>query len=459
MKDIVTAIRDLVKPDNRSDRLPFTSGSGALGGLYSAKPGPTYAQLCAMGMDHTVFGIIDSTSANTAAVDWKLYRKQTDQRRSRGPVEEARTEIVKHPVVDLWNRPNPYMQRSLFVESVQQHFESTGEMWWLIVTDGLGLNIPTELWPIRPDKMEPVPGKTEYLLGYVYHGPRGEDVPLGLDDVIFVRRPNPADPYRGIGAVQTILTEIQGVKLSAEYNRNFFANSAEPGGYVKFKHRLGDDEWNEFQERWAEGHRGVRNAHRVATLESDADWVESKITHRDMQFVEYLQNNRETIRGAFRFPKPMLGAVDDVNRANAEAAEVVFARWYIKERCDRLKGALNTQLLLNQMGEPRFPGGDVLEFDYINPVPEDREADNAELTAKVNAVKVLVDTGFDPDDACDFVGIPRMKFERPAAQVNAGPGTTAEGEGGDSNGATSNGLAKALANGKTGTKQLVPYRE
>jgi HK97 family phage portal protein len=389
--------------------VPFVGNGNHNGGLLRRfKPGPTPRQLGAMGESHILFGIVDSIAESVSGTDWKLYRKSTDGRRRYGEQEENRQEVTKHAALDLWNQPNRFMSRQEFVEVQQQHYELTGEAWWLTVKaemSGLG---PMELWPLRPDKMEPVPHRTEYLAGYVYHGPDGEDVPLDLDEIIFLRRPNPIDSYRGFGPVQTILADIDSNRLSAEWNRNFFFNSAQPGGMVRFDRRLDDGEWREFQERWREGHQGVSNAHRVATLENGADWVEAKYTHKDMQFSELSTVSEEKIRKAYRFPKPMLGSVDDVNRANAEAGEVVYARWIIKKRLDRIKQALNNDLL------PMFSGpfGDAkqLEFDYCNPVPDDRDADNAELTSKASAAKTLMDAGFHEDDVLSTVGLPIMRY-------------------------------------------------
>ena len=54
-----------------------------------------------------------------------------------------------------------------------------------------------------------------------------------------------------------------------------------------------------------------------------------------------------------------------------------------------------------------------LEFDYDNPVPDDREADNAELIAKSQALKVYVELGATWESACEALELPVMEFEKP----------------------------------------------
>jgi HK97 family phage portal protein len=350
----------------------------------------------------TLFAIVNRTANATSLVDWKLWRKAASG------LDEDRTEVTRHPALTVWNRPNPFMTRQELVETGQQHRDLTGETW---LTVAFSAGRPIELWPVRPDRMEPVPHPTKFIERYEYRAPDGTRVPLETDEVIFMRMPNPLDIYRGLGPVQALLMDLDSTRYSAEWNRNFFINGAEPGGIIEVEDRLSDSQYDEFRDRWADNHQGVANAHRVALLENGGKWVERKYTQKDMQFVELRQVSREVIREGFGFPKPLLGSVDDVNRANADAAEVVFARWLMRPRLECWKQALNNDFL------KLFPGSEELEFDYENPVPDDREADNAERTSKANAAKVYIDLGFEPAEVLDHLGLPEMTYEKPEPVV------------------------------------------
>lgn len=362
-------------------------------------------QLRAMGSVGTVFAIVNRQAKAVGAAEWKLYRKASSGR------DEDRTEVTSHAALDLWNSPNPFFNRQVFAEAGSQHKLLTGETWWVIAQHERA-NLPLELWPVRPDRMEPVPDPDNFLTGYMYYGPSGEQIALRKEDVIFIRTPNPLDPYRGIGPVQSILMDIDATRYSAEWNRNFFLNSAEPGGVVEVDRRLGEQEFNELRARWAEQHKGVANAHRVALLENGMKWVERSFSQRDMQFVELRSVAREVIREAFGFPKAMLGTSEDVNRANAEAGEVMFARWLIVPELDAIKAALNTQLL------PLYGAtGRGLEFDYVSPVPEDEEAASRTLTAQAQAAQTLRSAGWDAADVLSATGLPEMGARDPREQL------------------------------------------
>jgi HK97 family phage portal protein len=373
-------------------------------GIFGAQRSDAEQQMRAYGSVGTLFAIVHRLSNATSQVDWHLYRKA----RSGNP--DDRVEVTSHLALDIWNKPNKFYTRQEFVESVQQHVDLTGEGWWLVGRDPRA-TLPLELWPVRPDRMSVVPSPTDFLTGYIYRGPDGEQVPLGLTDVVQMRMPNPLDPYRGMGPVQSLLVHLDAAKYTAEWNRNFFLNSAEPGGIIEVDKRLSDDEFDEMTSRWREQHQGVAQAHRVAVLEQ-GKWVDRKFSQRDMQFTELLGVTKETIREAYGFPLPMLGTSQDVNRAAAEAGEYVFARWLIVSRLERWKGALNNDFL------PLFGSAAAgLEFDYESPVPEDQAAENAELTTKVNAAKQLVELGYDRADVLDKLGLPDIAI-----------GTTGQGD-------------------------------
>lgn len=381
------------------DRAPVPYSSTRSGGGFSSRwgqPSGMAAQMAAMGSVGTLFAIVSRLANGVSQTEWTLYRKATTP-------DGERTPVTAHAALDLWQHPNRFYTTQELVETSEQHVELTGEGWWVIGRDPRS-SIPLELWPVRPDRMTPVPSATDFLAGYVYTGPDGDEIPLRVDEVIQLRMPNPLDPYRGMGPVQSILVDLDASRYSAEWNRNFFINSAQPGGILQVDRSLGDAEFDELRMRWNEQHRGTAAAHRVAILEQ-ATWVDRKYTQQDMQFTELRAVSREVIREAFGFPKPLLGSVDDVNRANAEAGEVVFARWLLIPRLERIKQALNNDLL------PLFgPTAKGLEFDYCSPVPEDEEAENAELTAKSNAAAVLVTAGYDPAAVLETVGLPAMRY-------------------------------------------------
>jgi HK97 family phage portal protein len=366
----------------------------------------------------TLFSIVNRTSNAVASVEWHLYRKTSDGRVVYEG-QEQRTEVTRHAALNLLNKPNRFMTRQEFMEAVQQHIDLTGEGWIFLEYGSSKALGPLSMWPMRPDRVEVVESATDFIAGYIYTSPDGHKVPLGVDEVIQIRMPNPVDPYRGIGPVQSILIDLDSSRYSAEWNRNFFLNGAQPGGIITVPDGLSDAQFEEMCMRWDEQHKGVANAHRVAVIEHGT-YQDVKFSQSDMQFIELRNQSRDIIREAFGISKFMLGLVDDVNRATADASEYTFAKNLTVPRCDRWKGAFNNDLLA-AFGST----GKGLEFDYDSPVEEDDQANADVLMKRATAAKTLVDAGFKPKDVLVACELPEMGYEKPKPPPQLAPPGTA----------------------------------
>lgn len=374
----------------------------------------------AYGRSGTVFSIVSLLQSAAASPAWHLYKKQPVDGRVRYTTgdrgSDQRTEVIQHAALSLWNKPNGFHTGFEFREGANQHQELTGETIWVLNREGV--TFPTSMWYVRPDRMEPVPDPDDYLLGWIYTGPNGEQIPLTPDEVIIEKLPDPLDPFRGAGPVASVLANIDQQKYATDYQRNLFINGADPGGLIQVDKRLSDPEFDEMISRWREAHQGVARAGRVGILEASATWIPSGQTNKDLEYGNLRLANRDELREAWRMHKAMLGTVEDVNRANAQTAEEVFVGWQTIPRLERRQDTLNYKLL------PMFcaPGTQPnVEFGYEDPSPDNREEDNGELTAKATAAATLVNAGFDPDDVLEVVGLPSMAVVEQATQMPVAP--------------------------------------
>ena len=391
MGALANIVNGLVKVNTiRPSLSPAASSLSTYAGALGA--GNTATQLSQLTASSWVFAVVDRIASEVATTEWLLYRMASNgDRIGLG---------TPNPLTALWASPNPFMVRAEMLEILAQHFELVGEM-WMVLLRNQRTGQPAEIWPVRPDHIRPVPSKQEYIAGYIYQM-GAERIPLEVADVIFVRRPNPVNPYRGLGVLQSVLMDVDAERYSAMWTANFFRNSAEPGGIIQVEESMDDSQFERFVQRWRVQHQGVANAHRVAVLEGGMEWVDRKMSQRDMQFEQLRRLNRDTILGAWGIPRSILGITEDVNRANAEAAEVTFSRRVILPRLRRIRDEINQNLV------PLFVPGGALEFDFVDPTPEDRQMDlnEAERGYKAgfitrNEARELVN--LDPvDDGDDF---------------------------------------------------------
>lgn len=402
MQDLISSIvnRGRSKLPAPVNRAPIPIGGEQSNSIFSNQDGMLPIgdrAYSAHGSVGTLFAIVNQLSNAFATAEWHLYKRTSVRDKKK------RQEVLNHGFMTLWDMPNPFYTGRFFRECCQQHLDLVGETIFVLYSIG---GIIFEMWPVRPDRMRPVKHPTKFITGWIYIGPNGEEVPLELDQVIQIKYPNPADPFRGMGPVQTVLHDVDASRFSAEWNRNFFINGAQPGGVIEIDYRMTDEEFDAFMARWRHQHQGVANAHRVALLER-ATWKDTKFSMEDMQFVELRNLPRELIREAFAFPKPMLGTVDDVNRANSDAAKEILADQHTEPRLSRWKDAINAFLL------PRFANGKTLELDYDDPTPVNKEAANSERNSQASAATTLRSGGWHPDDILATVGLPEMRWIGP----------------------------------------------
>jgi HK97 family phage portal protein len=419
----MSLLGSLLRPLNGKAPIPLGDGvSAARRGLsYSLGNGRGDAEtfMRQYGISGTIYGIISLLAESAATPTWKLYKKPPADGRVRYTTadkgSDQRVQVVQHAAIQLWNAPNDWHSGFEFREGSQQHQELTGETFWVMDTEA---GFPTSMWYVRPDRMEPVPDPDDFLLGWIYRSPTGEQVPLRTEEVILEKRPDPLDPYRGAGPVASILPNIQQQRYATEYQRNLFLNGADPGGVITVPNRLSEPQFDELVDRWRESHRGVARAGQVGVLENGATWSANAHSNKDMEYGQLRLANRDELREAWRIHKAMMGTSDDVNRANAQTAQEVFVAWQVLPRLNRRRDTLNSKFL------PLFGGSNkTVEFDYDDPSPVNAETAANELLQKAQAAQALLTPGvFNPRDVLEAVGLPDMDLaDIPAAVAPPAP--------------------------------------
>lgn len=349
-------------------RVPMaTPSSGLLSAVSVGNANNEASGMAAYATNGWVYSVVSRIASAVARVDWDLYALDAATPGSRG------TPLPDHDAAVLWDTWNSMFSQHDALELIQTWLELTGVGPILVVRDYEG-GPPVELWPVPPQRIRPVVDRNALLGGYVY-SIGSERVPLEPDDVIYLRNPDPRNLLGGMGPVQSIATDLESDREASLWNRNAFRNGATPGGVIEFPSELDDREFEQFTRRWREQHQGASNARRVAVLEK-AKWVDTSTSDaRQLDYIKGRQYNRDAVLGAWGMPGHMIGISEDINRANAEAGEVMFSRWVLVPRLDRIMMALNGRLL------PMF-GLDKRDyaFGYDDPTPADRAADLAEAT-------------------------------------------------------------------------------
>jgi HK97 family phage portal protein len=302
-----------------------------------------------------VFSCIDAIAESVSKASYATYVRDKD----------GELVHVPHPVIDLLKRPDPFFTGKDLFYLISSQLETHGNVFLFV--ERLG-NKPTGLIPLDPDRTHIVKDAQGRVTGYVFKTASGKKVPLELDQVVPILKPNPFNPYRGISTLQMASAETEERLDSQNFNRVFFKNGAKLSGVLTTDEELSNEAYQRLKNEFRIQYEGSGNAHKNLILEGGLKYSPIAVSQKDMDFVAQRRISRDDILSIFRVPKAILAISDDVNRANAKEARAVFAESVIEPRMLLIFDKLNAFLL------PLFKDKQLVELVFDSPVPEDTAA-------------------------------------------------------------------------------------
>ncbi|MGE0227771.1 MAG: phage portal protein [Dehalococcoidia bacterium] len=173
-------------------------------------------------------------------------------------------EVDGHPLVRLLNQPNPYRSRAQFWSEACLDRYLAGNVYILKAryTDGPLDGAVGELWRLRPDRVDPVPGDMEagepFIKGYEYRIDVRTVRTIPVEDIIHIRANDPLDPYRGLSPVASILERVNIDSYMRTFLATFYARGGAGVGAVmnvkgKLSQELKDDIRTRFRRMFSGG--------------------------------------------------------------------------------------------------------------------------------------------------------------------------------------------------------------
>lgn len=304
-----------------------------------------------------VYAGINAIAHEIASLDLHLYKRVF----RKGTVEYE--ELYEHEALSLLNEVNPYSNQYIHLYETGIYIMLLGESFWAVMRDASGR--PVSLWQLRPDRVTIIPSEQRVIDKYMYRVGSSE-IAFDKEDVIPFRLPNPSVPYRGRSPVQAGAMAIDTDKFSADWNRNFFFNSAIPNLIFTTEQNLTKEQLDRLVKSWQTNFQGKENAHKVAFLTAGFSPVEIGQKMKDMDFIEQRRAMRDEILGVLKVPKTVIGLTEDVNRANAEATTMAFRQTTIQPLAKMLVSYLNEFYVKMWADEDIF-------FDFEDVAGEDTE--------------------------------------------------------------------------------------
>jgi len=302
-----------------------------------------------------VYAAVSVICDEIGSVKLHLYKKN----------QKGIAEIEEHPLLDLLYKVNNFTTKFDHWWSTQQYLELTGEAPWYMERKTMTAK-PSQILLLRPDLLD-VKFRDDGTKYYEYKIDPTKPIIMEDYEVIFLKYPDPLNAFRGQGTLKAAARTIDLDEYSEKWNVNFFYNSARPDAVLSTEARLTAKEIDDLKRQWQAKFGGFEeNPHKVAVLHGGLSYQQMQLSQKEMDFLEQQKFSRDKILSIFRVPKTAIGLTEDVNRANAEATDYVFAARTIKPKMTRIIEQLNEFLA------PIY--GDNLFLEFEDPTPEDREA-------------------------------------------------------------------------------------
>ncbi len=313
-----------------------------------------------------VYACTRAIAEEIANMQWRLFKVSKD-----GDDEE----VFEHELLDLLDGVNEFQTGYELKYTMGAHLELAGNAY--IFLDGVESEggKPKAIYPLNPSGVRIIVDRSSFpsrISKYVYTE-KGKQYEFQPYQVLHLKYPDPSDPEEGIGTVQSIASWIDADNYAMEFNRRFFQNGARIGGVLESENARTSAQLDYIKKSFEAIHKGYDSAYKTLVLPKGTKYTQASESQKDMDFANLMDMMRDRVLAGFRVPRTVLGITDDVNRANAEATNYVFALRTIKPKMELIVSYLNEFLV------PRY--GDDLYLDFEDPVPENTELKIQEMQA------------------------------------------------------------------------------
>lgn len=280
-------------------------------------------------------------------------------------------QLDRHPVLDLFEHPNPFMSRFSFIASLILYRSIAGNAFMEKTRSAAGL--PVQLWPLRPDRMRVIPDQAQYIRGYEYELGDFRTI-LPAADVIHTKTRHPLDDYYGLPPLAACALRVDTDNYMRSFTAAFFRNAGVPAGLLNIKRSIGAAERELMRNRFRMETGGAQ-AHSLLVIDdSDVTYTAMgmPLGERGLVLPELDEIDETRLAMVFGVPLELIGARLSMRGQRSAAKEARAGFW--DETLSPLYAELAADLTRGLVDE--FDGFDYLEFDTAT-VKALQEDDNA----------------------------------------------------------------------------------
>lgn len=301
---------------------------------------------------------IDMISNNASAVKIKVF--------------SGDSELQSHPLISLLQRPNPLQSGVEYFHSLISYLLISGNSYMIKDKENTA---PTELYLLRPDRIEIKNGKSMIPEAYCYKidnkivNEYPVDNVTGQSQIKHIKLWNPLDDFYGLSPIVAGAYNIDQHNLAGLHNVGLLKNGCTPSAILKFKPTdeagssttLTDDQRAMILQDLDTKFTSSSNAGRPLLLEGEFEYQQMGLSNKDMDFLELMNMSAREIALCFGVPAQLVGIADQTYANVAEARLSLYEETIIP-LLDRLQSDLNEYL------SPLYEGNLSIQYD-IDSIP------------------------------------------------------------------------------------------
>lgn len=389
------------------------------------KPHPQDFHSMIAGYKSWAYACAWKNATSVAKCELRLYKQSIDENG-----DEQLDRISEHPFLDVLKAVNPFSNRFELLTITQINLELTGNGYWWIPRNQLG--VPYMIWNIPSHWMRIIPDPDKFVAGYVAQIPyKGTFVPFDETEIVHFKFPSPFDLFYGTGPFHAARYGVDLNDQVKTWGINFFMNNAQPSGVLTTDSSLSTEQYQRLKDRWNQKYRGSQNAGKIAVLEAGLKYQQTGSSVKDARIEMVTQEVRDEIMAMFGVPASKLGLSEHTNRANADTNDYTYQKETITPRLTLFEEKLNEKMI------PIYDKGLVCRFE--TPIQEDENTKATQRAANIGCGfisidEARIDEGLEPYDLPE-TRVPLIPFNlvpagqpKPQMDANGNPAGAPQGK-------------------------------
>ncbi len=269
------------------------------------------------GRNELVYACVEELASSASEPRLAAYRK--------GQPEPEK--LDEHPVLDLFDRPNPFLSRYGLMSSLVMHRSLAGNAYIEKVRSRAGKVV--ELWLLRPDRVKVIPHPTRFISGYEYRIGDHSSI-IDANDIIHIKSNHPLDDYYGMPPLAPAAQRVDVDNWMRQFTASFFQNAGVPAGILNIKQALDQDQRSQLREQYRNSFGGGAGWHSLMVLDNaEAEYMALGLPMgaRGLAMPELDEIIEARIPMSFGVPLELIGArlgMVHGNRSTTDAARATF---------------------------------------------------------------------------------------------------------------------------------------